>query len=234
MTSSAQASGFSTPAVASAAVRSSTLGVVGRDGGAGRHGPERRLGTGGRGRRCRPDRVHGPGVRGAARGECQRHREDGGDEGLQAVHRWTSGRERCPEHHRRAKPIDRAEGPLFDHRRMRWARHVSSDAASASAEGLERRDVVGEAGGQLEGQVGIAQVGVGPRLRDPLPAVPVADERADHRLGAERLAPPLLVGRSRARVRSFSAGSRCSAWNPTSMASTAASGTCLAPITCAS
>ena len=122
--------------------------------------------------------------------------------------------------------------------RQRGDRH-SAGCARHPAEswhaGLERGDVVGEAGGHLEGELGVAEVRVGPGLRQPLPAVAVGDERGGLGLGPEDLAPPLLLrGDSAASAASLRAGSGCSAWKPTSMASTSAPATCLAPTTWAS
>src|SRR5690349_7165004 len=64
---------------------------------------------------------------------------------------------------------------------------------AASPEGFDRGDVVGEARGELHGEVGVAEIRIGPRLRDALPAVAVVDELAGHRVVAQDLAPARLA-----------------------------------------
>src|SRR5579859_5506317 len=58
--------------------------------------------------------------------------------------------------------------------------------------GLERRDVVGEPGCELEHQLGIAEVGIGPDLRHAPPVVGPTEEAADHGVRAELSTPPAL------------------------------------------
>jgi hypothetical protein len=63
----------------------------------------------------------------------------------------------------------------------------------APAAGLERVDVLGEPGRDLDHLVDVVEVRCRPGLGDPAPPRP-AEERADHRLGAEGRSPGGLGG----------------------------------------
>ena len=75
--------------------------------------------------------------------------------------------------------------PAAHHRRRGWPWRA--------AQRLERGHVVGQAGGDLDPDVGIAQIRIGPQLRQPPPVVAPPDERAGHGFGAERAPPAALV-----------------------------------------
>ena len=107
--------------------------------------------------------------------------------------------------------------------------------ASAPPQGLEGGEVVGEARGDLDAELGVAEVGVGPGLRQALPVVGAAEEAAGGGVACRGpCATPSGLASSGAMAASLSSGLGCSAWKPISRASTEASGTCLAPITWAS
>ncbi len=72
----------------------------------------------------------------------------------------------------------------------RPAREADPVRPRPSPDGLESGDVITESTGDLEGEVCAVEVGVGPGLRDATPRVGAAEERSDHRLGAD-LPPPL-------------------------------------------
>ena len=80
-------------------------------------------------------------------------------------------------------------------------------------------DVVREPGPELEDELRIAQVGVGPRLGDAAPGVTAEELADDWRPFRGSCATCVPASSGPAMVASLSATFGCSAWNPSSMAS---------------